>query len=79
MSDLARLQSQSERDFLHAMAKKRREDESADFIISSHGKEFKVHKFVLSLHSKYFDRLFKSNHKVNSDHGPDNSGKLDKC
>lgn len=64
MSETSTLQSHAQRDFLYALAQKCTDAESTDFTIVSNGKEFKIHKVILSLHSKYFDRLFKSEYKV---------------
>ncbi|KAK4500017.1 hypothetical protein PRZ48_008203 [Zasmidium cellare] len=43
-----------------------KDTESADYTITCCGRHFKVHKHVLSLHSEYFARLFKSQYKESS-------------
>ncbi|KAF2168999.1 hypothetical protein M409DRAFT_21010 [Zasmidium cellare ATCC 36951] len=66
MADTSTLQSHAQRDFLNALTQKSTDAESTDFTIINGGQEFKIHKVILSLHSKYFDRLFKSEYKETS-------------
>lgn len=51
-------------DFLEKLVRTASDGHLADFTICCGGEEFKVHKIILSLHSGYFERLFKSEFKV---------------
>lgn len=56
--------AESKDDFLHQLGLSASETEGKDFRIVVGGREYEVHKLVLRLHSKFFDRLFKSDFKV---------------
>lgn len=51
--------SQLQKEFLENLGQIATHADTADFTIACDGDEHRVHKLILSLHSKYFARLFK--------------------
>ncbi|KAF7194960.1 hypothetical protein HII31_03634 [Pseudocercospora fuligena] len=55
----------SKKHFFEKLKDTRADHDTSDFTIVCSGKDIKVHRLVLSLHSGYFARLFKSDFKEN--------------
>lgn len=56
--------SEAKNYFLQKLSDKAADVSTTDYTVVCCGEEFHVQKLVLSLHSKYFERLFKSGYKV---------------